>query len=80
MTVKEKMSHDNRIIGNIQSVLRVHAQLRQYATTVQVSIENTAIVLRGHLPSPALKQALIPAIRQAGVLAKISNEVHVDAA
>ena len=79
MTVQEQISRDNRMIGNIQAVLHVHAQLRQYAAAVQVSIENTAIVLRGHLPTAALKQALIPAIRQAGVLYKVSNEVQVEA-
>ena len=78
MTVQEKISRDNRMISNIQAVLRVHNQLRQYAAAVQVSIEKSAIVLRGHLPSLALKQALIPAIRQAGVLAKVSNEVRVE--
>jgi hypothetical protein len=79
MTVEEMVSRDNRMIDNIQAVLSVHQQLRQYAAAVQVSIENTAIVLRGHLPSVALKQALIPAIRQAGVLAKVCNEVQVEA-
>ena len=77
MTVQERISRDNRVIRKVRTMLGVHDQLRQYASAVQVSIENTAIVLRGHLPTAALKQALVPAIRQAGVLGRVSNEVRV---
>ena len=70
-------SHELRILERIRSIFYVHEQLQQYAAVVQVSIENTVIVLRGELPSADLKQALIPAVRQAGVLGKVQNAVHV---
>jgi len=78
MTSHECDCRDKRIIDSIRSMLGVHDQLRQYAAAVQVSIENATIVLQGKLPSNQLKEALEPAIRRAGVLSKISNEVQVD--
>ncbi|NND96490.1 MAG: hypothetical protein HKN47_04070 [Pirellulaceae bacterium] len=75
--MQKRCSRDLRVIERIQTVLKVHEQLRQYATAVQVSIENTVIVLRGELPSRDLKQALVPAVRQAGVLGQVSNCVQV---
>lgn len=77
MTTQECNSRDMRMIHNIQAVLGVHDQLRRYAATLQVSIENATIVLRGELPSIALKSALVPAVRQAGVLSQVCNCVEV---
>ena len=58
-------------------MLSVDERLREYATEVQISIENAVIVLRGNLPSPDLKHALVPAVRQAGVLGQVNNCVSV---
>ena len=77
MTIQECNTRDKRMIDNIQSVLRVHEQLRQYAAALQVSIENATIVLRGELPSVALKSQLVPAVRRAGVLDRVCNDVRV---
>ena len=77
MTTNECDSRDKRMIDNIRTVLGVHRQLRQYAAAVQVTIENATIVLRGELPSPALKAELVPAVRQAGVLSQVCNCVRV---
>ena len=74
---RKNVSRESRILERIQLIFNVHEQLQQYATAVQVSIENTVIVLRGELPSADLKQALVPAVRQAGVLGKIQNAVQV---
>ena len=68
---------DSRVIEQIRSMFRVHDQLQEYATELQVSVENAVIVLRGDLPSSDLKQALVPAVRQAGVLGQVSNCVQV---
>jgi hypothetical protein len=65
------------MINNIQAMFRVHEQLRQYATALQVSIENATIVLRGTVPSVDLKAELVPAVRRAGVLGQVSNCVDV---
>ncbi len=68
---------ETRIITKIESMLGI--RLGQYAAAIQVSVENTVIVLRGELPSADLRQELVPAIRQAGVLSQVSNCVQVSA-
>jgi hypothetical protein len=77
MTTAECNSRDRRMVHNIQSVLGVHEQLRQYAAMVQVTIENGTIVLRGELPTPNLVAELVPAVRRAGVLGRVCNCVQV---
>ncbi|MCG8650974.1 MAG: BON domain-containing protein [Pirellulales bacterium] len=77
MTADDRNSRDARTVQRIRNVLGVHGQLHDHATEVQVSVENSAIVLRGQLPSTDLKQELVLAIRQAGVLSQISNQVQV---
>lgn len=77
MTSKESANRNLQLISNIESVLRVHDQLCQYAAALQITIENAAIVLRGELPSVALKAQLVPVIRQAGVLCKVQDCVEV---
>lgn len=77
MTTAECNSRDRRLVHNIQSVFRVHEQLRQHAAALQISIENATVVLRGELPTPALVNELIPAVRRAGVLGRVSNHVQV---
>ncbi len=78
MTTEEIDCRNARMIENIRTVFRVHDRLSGYASAVQVSIENAAIVLRGQLPSADLRSDLVPAIRQAGVLGQVSNHVMVD--
>ncbi len=77
MTSKECDFRDKRIVNNIQSVLRVHDQLREHAAEMEVSIENSMIVVRGKLPSSLLKDQVIPAVRQAGVLRQVCDFVRV---
>ena len=76
MITTQQLSHRNsRIIDRIESVLGV--RLGPYGNAIQVSIENTVIVLRGELPNADLKQQLVPAVRQAGVLCQVSDCVQV---
>ena len=77
MTTQELNDRDGRLIANIESVLRVHRQLCEYAAALQVSVENATIVLRGELPNSDLKAELVPAVRQAGVLYRIDDYVRV---
>ena len=65
------------LVERIRSILIGNQQINRYAESVQVSVEKTAIVLSGHLPSPDLKQQLIPAIRRAGILRQVCNLVRV---
>lgn len=79
MTTKECRSRDSRTVECIQSMFRVHRRLRQYASALQISIEDAALVLRGKLPSGDLKAELLPAIRQAGFLGRVCDCVEVEA-
>ena len=79
MTTKECESRDRRIVDNIQLMFRLSQDLQAYATRIDVSIENATVVLRGELPSGALKAELVPAVRRAGVLCQINNCVRVAA-
>ncbi|MFG0262489.1 MAG: hypothetical protein ACF788_08880 [Novipirellula sp. JB048] len=68
-------SHET--LERIDSMLRLHRQLGRYLDTLDISIENGSIVLRGELPSEQLRSELVPMIRRAGILCQISNEVQV---
>jgi hypothetical protein len=65
------------MIDRIESVFRVHEQLCAHAASLQVTIENARIVVRGELPSVDLKAELIPAVRRAGVLRQVWDCVDV---
>ena len=77
MTTQECNSRDRRMVDNIRFVFQVNPLLQQYATTLQVSIENSVVVLRGELPSPDLKEQLVPSVRQAGVLYRVTDCVRI---
>lgn len=77
MTTQEHESNISRMINSIHAMFRVHEQLQHYATALQVSVENTTIVLRGQVPSIDLKAELVPAVRRAGVLSQVCNCVDV---
>lgn len=78
MTTQECECRDQRLIERIRTMIGVHDQLRPHAGGLNVQIDESGVVLTGHLPSQQLKSALEPAVRQAGVLSKIHNEVEVD--
>jgi hypothetical protein len=67
----------SRMIERIHPVLDAHQELSAHLESIQITVEGSRIVLRGHLPTVALKQALVPAIRQAGVLGQICNCVEI---
>ncbi len=77
MTAQQQLSHNARIIKNIRSVLSVHQDLCPYASGIEVSFQDSALVVQGDLPSADLKSALVAAIRQAGVLCRVNNLVQV---
>lgn len=70
-------SRVSSMIRRIDSVLCAHHDLCDHRVNLEISMEGTRIVLRGHLPTVALKQALVPAIRQAGVLGQVCNCVEI---
>lgn len=66
-------------VEGICGVIRSNEQLCDYAESVEVSIEERAVVLRGEVPSQSLKKLLVAAVRQAGILWQIKNSVRVAA-
>lgn len=77
MTIEECVSRDQRLVENIRFVFQANPRLHNYAAALQVSIENASVVLRGELPRADLKDLLIPAIRQAGVLYRVTDCVRI---
>ena len=77
MTSQERDCHDRRTIERINAMFRVDERLCRHTETIEVSVENAAIVLRGELPSANLKSELVPLVRRAGVLGQICDLVSV---
>ena len=76
-TTQNTDSRGVHMIRRIDTVLCAHHDLCNHRADLEISMEGSRIVLRGHLPSVALKQALLPAIRQAGVLSQVCNCVEI---
>ena len=64
MTGRERASRNERTIRNIRIVFQGHQTLSPHLETVEVSLDEAGVVLRGHLPNAGLKQELVPAVRQ----------------
>ena len=74
----EKHTEDMRTIRRIESMLGVHAELKDFIDHIKVSVDRSVIILDGILPTETLKKALLPAVRQAGVLGRVDNKVVVE--
>lgn len=79
MTTQECDSRDRRIVENIRTLLQATPMLKQHAALLEISIEQSAVVIRGNLPTDAMKAELVPIIRRAGVLSQVNNRVLVAA-
>ena len=79
MTTQECDSRDRRIVENICTLLQATPMLKQHASLLEISIEQSAVVIRGNLPTDAMKAELVPIIRRAGVLSQVNNRVLVAA-
>ena len=79
MTNQEQRRRDRQRIFSIRSVFGVHQLLKHWADALEISVEHSRIVLRGTVPTTTHKAALIPAVRQAGVLGQIENSVRIEA-
>ena len=79
MTTQECDDRDRRIVEKIRAVLHANPILCQHASLIEVSIEHSAILIRGSLPTDEMKAELVPSIRRAGVLSQVNNCVLVAA-
>ena len=73
----EAMRREHQVLRNIRAMLNVHHRLSDFAERLQISIERQAVVLRGNVPTDSVKQAIVPAIRQTGVMWQVWNRVEV---
>jgi len=78
MTIQEQHRRDRQRIFNIRSVFNVHQLLKHGADALEISVEHSRIVLRGTVPTTIHQAALVPAVRQAGVLSQIENSVRIE--
>lgn len=80
MTTAENASRNERQLEKILTVVKADPVLQHHVPKVHVSIEDTSVALRGELPDDGAKNALLLAVRQAGVLDKICDYVRVSSA
>lgn len=66
-----------RAIDRIRAVLSVHDSLSNHANGLEFAIENSVVIVRGTLPTEVLRDQVIPAIRRAGVLARVNDCIQV---
>jgi hypothetical protein len=79
MTTQETELLESQWLRNILFVLAAQEPMRRCTSGLQITIEDAAVVIRGHVPSADLKSQLIPAVRRAGVLGRVFDCVQVQA-
>jgi hypothetical protein len=77
MTTVENASRNQRQVDKIYTVVNADPILQNHSASLQVSIEDTGVTLRGELPDSLAKSALFLAVRQAGVLDQISDYIRI---
>lgn len=77
MTTAENATRNQRQLQKILTVLSADPVLQPHTDDVEVSVEDTSVALRGELPDQTAKNALVLAVRQAGVLDQISDFVRI---
>ncbi len=77
VAINDTISHAQVTLERIQMMIQSDQRLKEYHDSLYISFEDGAIILRGQLPSDELRGELIPAIRRAGILNRVCNEVHV---
>ena len=68
---------ETQLIERIRSIFVGNQQINHFVEDIVVSVDKNSIVINGNLPSAELKQQLVPAIRQAGILWQVCNQVQV---
>lgn len=76
-TTQTLETRQSREILCIDSILEAHHELAPHRHNLEISLEGSRVTIEGHLPNASLNEALVPAIRQAGVLGQIQNRVQI---
>ena len=77
MTTNESAARDDRTRQRILHVLRNDRMLHRHAASIRVDVADSRVVLTGALPASTLVDQLVPAIRRAGVLSQVTNQVRI---
>ena len=77
MTSRERSKRNLLRIHCIDTVLDTHHLLKPWAHSLDIQLATSCIIIEGQVPSQTHRDALVPAIRQAGVLAEVVNRVQV---
>ncbi|MGI9441112.1 MAG: hypothetical protein ACR2N1_01530 [Rubripirellula sp.] len=77
MTSRERIQRNLLRIHCIDTVLGTHHLLRPWANSLDIQLANSCVIIEEQLPSKIHRDALVPAIRQAGVMAEVVNRVYV---
>lgn len=77
MTTTEIAARDDRTRQRILHVLRNDRMLHRHASSIRVDVTDSRVVLTGALPASTLVEQLVPAIRRAGVLSQVTNQVRI---
>lgn len=77
MTSHEQSRRNHQRINNIGSVFCVHHYLKHWVESLDIQLSNSRVVLQGEFPTATHRNALVPAIRQAGVLSEVVNRIQI---
>lgn len=77
MTSHEQSRRNHQRINSIGSGLCVHHYLKHWVDSLDIQLSKSGMVLQGEAPTETHRNALVPAIRQAGVLAEVVNRVKI---
>lgn len=76
MTSRESANRKERLHRRIASCLRRADSLGPHAASVSITLNDASVILDGTVPHREMIERIVPAIRAAGVLARIENRVR----
>ncbi|TWU47956.1 hypothetical protein [Rubripirellula reticaptiva] len=77
MTTIEIQNREQQLLQRIDGVLRFDRNLGPHVAGLNISFDASRLILDGDLPTAAMIDELVPAIRRAGVLNQVCNNVRV---
>ena len=78
MTSRERSQRNPLRIHCIDTVLAAYHLRKPWANSLDIQLASSCVSIEGRVPSHIHRDALLPAIRQAGVLAEVANRVQVN--
>ncbi len=76
-SIEKPTQRDRRTISCIRSVILSDAALKEFANKLEITVEQTVIVVRGNVPTAKMRDQIVALVRRAGVLSRVNNCVQV---